>query len=469
MPPKKNNDNDEREDVEVHISFRDLEQSMTPFTGDDTYPISEFFDEFEDVADLMKWTKVEKLIYAKKLLGGTAKLFLRSIGRVKDYPTLKEALIEEFGPKFNSAKIHKNLISRKIKNGETLQQYFLVMKEIALHGRVDDAALMEYVIDGINDPESNKAILYGATDLKDFRKKLDIYSDFRKKLDVYSDIRKKMSTLSYHQAVPQVNADAGTSPSRKPHFKRCYNCGDLDHQSPGCTKGIKCFKCNEFGHKGNECKSDAKKSLIIQKKNEEEKIPYKKVLLNGTEMVAFIDTGSDANLIIQSEFEKIENNVQHYDKNSEVRLTGIANKEVLIKGVFTTQLQIDDAVTDIKFYIVEDDIIPVKLIIGNPILREFEVKFTRNGIVMEKIPLCAIVVEKDEVKEDYKKLEKEDYKKLEKEDCKKLVKVPYQNHLTQNKILYKEKNGSSFIAVPKKMDKEIRRQNYRRGRLKVED
>ncbi|KAA5650570.1 hypothetical protein F3G64_36600, partial [Pseudomonas aeruginosa] len=64
MAPKKNNDSDEREDVEVHISFRDLEQSMTPFTGDDTYPISEFFDEFEDVADLMKWTKVERLIYA---------------------------------------------------------------------------------------------------------------------------------------------------------------------------------------------------------------------------------------------------------------------------------------------------------------------------------------------------------------------------------------------------------------------
>lgn len=37
-------------------------------------------------------------------------------------------------------------------------------------------------IDGIRDLETNKTILYGVTDLKDFRKKLDIYSDIRKKL-----------------------------------------------------------------------------------------------------------------------------------------------------------------------------------------------------------------------------------------------------------------------------------------------
>lgn len=174
MPPKKDEkeSEDEEQERDVQISFKDLEKSMTMFTGDDTYPIETFIDDFEDTAQIMKWTKIEKLIYAKRLLDGTAKLFLRSFGRVKDYATLKKALKEEFGPKINSASIHKKLALRKMKNDETYQQYFLSMKELALHGKVEDAALMEYVIDGIRDLETNKAMLYGAADIKEFRKKL---------------------------------------------------------------------------------------------------------------------------------------------------------------------------------------------------------------------------------------------------------------------------------------------------------
>lgn len=157
MPKNKDDieSEEEEQEIDVQISFKDLEKSMHVFTGDDTFPIETFIDEFEDTAQIMKWTKVEKLIYAKRLLDGTAKLFLRSLGRVKDYTSLKKALKEEFGPKINSAIIHKKLASRRMKNDETYQQYFLSMKELALHGKVEDAALIEYVIDGIHDLETN--------------------------------------------------------------------------------------------------------------------------------------------------------------------------------------------------------------------------------------------------------------------------------------------------------------------------
>ncbi|KAJ0175220.1 hypothetical protein K1T71_009361 [Dendrolimus kikuchii] len=152
-----------------------MERSMTTFTGDDTCPSAIFIEEFEDVAQTMHWTNIEKLIYTKRLLDGTAKLFLRTLGRVKDYPTLKNALLDEIGPKMNNATIHKKVTSRKMKNSETFQQYFLIMKEMAFHGN----ALIEYVIDGIRDSEINKAILYGATDIKQFRKKLEVYAQIK--------------------------------------------------------------------------------------------------------------------------------------------------------------------------------------------------------------------------------------------------------------------------------------------------
>lgn len=388
MPPKKKDANEEEEieDVEVHISFRDLEKSMNIFTGDDTYPITEFLEEFEDVAELMKWTSVEKLVYAKRLLGGTAKLFLRSIGRVKDYTNLKKALKEEFGPKLNSAMIHKKLTARKMKNDETYQQYFLVMKEIALHGKVEDAALMEYVIDGIRDLETNKTILYGATDIKDFRKKLDVYSEFRKKVQT-----KPTPSTSHHGNRKPTNPEMPK--------KRCFNCGEMDHQSSACSKGIKCFKCNEFGHKSPDCPNKTKKTLNILKEEKEE-VPYKKVKIEGTEILTLFDTGSDANLMTKTEFGKIKDDVKMY-KDSKIRLTGIAGKEIFTDGVFTAKVQIDDYYSDVTFHIVDDDTIPVDTIIGNPILKEFEVKFTKDGIFMEKIQHLTLLIEEDDKTEEY--------------------------------------------------------------------
>lgn len=43
------------------------------------------------------------------------------------------------------------------------------MKYCALHGNIEDAALLESVVDGFYGIEFNKSILYGAANLKEFR------------------------------------------------------------------------------------------------------------------------------------------------------------------------------------------------------------------------------------------------------------------------------------------------------------
>lgn len=76
-------------------------------------------------------------------MAGTAKLFIRSMGCVKSWEHLKELLKEEFNPKLNSQVIHRTLGSRNMRSDETFQQYFLHMKELALHGNIEDATLIE--------------------------------------------------------------------------------------------------------------------------------------------------------------------------------------------------------------------------------------------------------------------------------------------------------------------------------------
>lgn len=107
---------------------------------------------------IMQQSKIQKFSNGKDYQVG--KFFLRSLDSVTDWKNLKKSLKKEFGPKTNSAIVHKQLTSRKMKNDETFKQYFLHVKELALCASLVDESLMEYVIDGVCDSETNKAIWY---------------------------------------------------------------------------------------------------------------------------------------------------------------------------------------------------------------------------------------------------------------------------------------------------------------------
>ncbi|GFW21828.1 retrovirus-related Pol polyprotein from transposon 17.6 [Trichonephila clavipes] len=65
--------------------------------------------------------------------------------------------------------------ARRLKPTETLQEYFLTMRDLAHKGAVDDSSLIDYIIDGIPDSSNNKIILYGSKTLSEFKDKLKIY------------------------------------------------------------------------------------------------------------------------------------------------------------------------------------------------------------------------------------------------------------------------------------------------------
>jgi len=161
------------------VNFRDVEDSIRPFSGDGTLAVDFWISDFEDMASIMCWDHLQKVIFEKRSLKGLAKVFIMSERGIKNWQMLKNAFIKEFKAEVNSAQLHKLLSERKIKNNESVQEYLLKMKEIASRGSVDNCALMQYVIDGINDLSVNKSILYKAKDLKEFKEKLKCYEKIR--------------------------------------------------------------------------------------------------------------------------------------------------------------------------------------------------------------------------------------------------------------------------------------------------
>ncbi|GFT94282.1 retrovirus-related Pol polyprotein from transposon 17.6 [Trichonephila clavipes] len=65
--------------------------------------------------------------------------------------------------------------ARRLKLTETLQEYFLTMRDLAHKRAVDDSSLIDYIIDGIPDSSNHKIILYGSKTFSEFKNKLKIY------------------------------------------------------------------------------------------------------------------------------------------------------------------------------------------------------------------------------------------------------------------------------------------------------
>ena len=63
----------------------------------------------------MGWNNIQKFIFAKQLLKGAARIFIRSQPNVKSWNNLKDVLNFEFGKKLSAVDIHKAMKNRKKK------------------------------------------------------------------------------------------------------------------------------------------------------------------------------------------------------------------------------------------------------------------------------------------------------------------------------------------------------------------
>lgn len=157
------------------LTFKDVEDALATFSGDGTQNVQRWFASFEETADLCAWTDTQKIIYAKRLLRGSAKLFANFECHAQSYRGFKRALSEAFGKALNSRQIHKELGVITKKTDETFQEYIYRVLELASHAEIELEAKIQYIIDGVKDEESNKSILYSATTIKELRQRFVQY------------------------------------------------------------------------------------------------------------------------------------------------------------------------------------------------------------------------------------------------------------------------------------------------------
>lgn len=256
------------------------------------------------------------------------------------------------------------------------------MLEIGKQINLEAEGLIAYIVDGVDDDSSNKIILRGARTLDDLKCKFEEYERIRNS----ADKTKKIMGAKPKQYVS----------TNKPIIViRCFNCGARGHEAKMCPdvdKGPKCFQCREYGHLSRNC---TVKKPVTNKVNavftNEMCID---VVIGNIKTKALIDTGSEVNLITENLYKEFCN-VRTINTNR--IFVGFGGASVTSQVRIEQNIEIQGEIYKLIFYVIPDNTMTVKVILGSEIAKQAEIKIRRDEITVQK--LRAIGDEGNETKE----------------------------------------------------------------------
>lgn len=357
------------------FTFKDIEESISTFKGEESQNIRKWITEFEDVGQLVHWNALQMFIYGKRLLRGAAKMYVQSETGIRDWVSLKSALTKEFGLKVNSAEVHRLLRTTKKLPTETLREFLYRMIELAKPIDVDEESIVEYFVDALNDDKTNKVILYEAKTIEELKNKLRTYEKVR------------------GQAHTSMLSDKRNLSLDKNLTRKCYNCNETTHLAKKCSNQVKCYKCGVLGHRSYECKGAAsiKKDQVTNAKfGLHSKHLMKDIKVEGINTTALVDTGCDICLIRQDFLIQLRRANIIYEP---IVLSGLGNHQVVTQGFIQCKVVVDKIDFEVKMHVVKEDQSPFSVVIGNDLLKEAiviigngEIRFRRKKTEEEKLP-----------------------------------------------------------------------------------
>ncbi|XP_073844186.1 uncharacterized protein [Musca autumnalis] len=225
---------DKRENV---VTFADIEAALPKFTGDDGYAVTKWVAEYEKITNVLNCTEAAKFLYARRMLAGSAGLFVRG-AKAESWLALKKELCDEFQKPLGTKEILRRLDNRKWQRGkESLHRYALEMQQLADGAPITEAELVEYIVEGMCDKSAASLVFLHAATVGAFKRLIPRYEKM---------MAEKAQRLARSNTVSP--ALAGT---------RCYNCQGFGHYQSSCKKEQRpkgaCFKCGRSGHLKIHC------------------------------------------------------------------------------------------------------------------------------------------------------------------------------------------------------------------------
>ncbi|KAK2578591.1 hypothetical protein KPH14_000925 [Odynerus spinipes] len=241
------------------------------------------------------------------------------------------------------------------------------MKELASRGKIETAALIQYVSDGITDDPNRKIFLYEARDLKELRDKLEIFDKIMMRVSQqgrYSSNHTEMAGKAVSANLALLSIETKGDAAR---VVRCFNCNEAGHVMSSCPKPKRargsCYICGAGDHQVPSC---PRRKISVQPRPTTSSVEDKTtrlveindvlipsysfpVNLDIGNMIAVVDTGSPLSLLNETQ---IPTNIIIYPYLGNSNFTGANQSPIKILGRLKQKVKVQDCEIFIDFLIV---------------------------------------------------------------------------------------------------------------------
>lgn len=336
---------------------------VPPFDPDDkTLTVTGWLQKLDQLGEIHHWTDYHKTSFMQQKLRGSARNWFNRLDDYrKTWPEWKTALTRAFPRCTDYATVLEELVARRKKFGETMTRYYHDKLALIQQCRLDDEAAISCLIKGLPLELQANARAFQCTTPD------ELYAGFIAPLENYESPRESRRESSVKK--PRFEENSGQ--------KQCYNCGKAGHIVKDCRlKGlVRCYFCNRVGHKKEECRlrraksannpdgTDAKTIKLVNSR-EIQNVYTKKCLMNGHSVFAYLDSGSQVNIIHYNLVGKW--NIPTCSVSTTLKAFGGSTIHVQREAKFL--LQIDDLRMETTALVTNADMDNLELILGQPII-----------------------------------------------------------------------------------------------------
>lgn len=316
-----------------------------------------------ECASVYGWDERTTIHFAMQKLQGLAKTWYESLSTILySWPQWQEKLISAFPCEQNYGQSLEDMLKRRSRFGEPIEAYFYeklaLLNQCDIHGK----RAVDCIIHGINDKTVKSSAL--ALRCTEPDQLLQFLLSSKETISSHSNVPFRNRS---NVAISDGSHNSRTGAKQFTNSVFCFNCKDKGHIFTQCPKPlIKCKRCNKVGHVTENCFSKDKtnldpvqKTMCISSSNHSAKF-IKRILVNGAQLDAFVDLGSEVTLVKESVMKHL--GIEHDNQPTQMR--GFGNSLVQSLGSVSLHITIDRVDATVPCRVVNDDLLEKSILIG---------------------------------------------------------------------------------------------------------
>lgn len=367
-----------------------------PMTKEQT--VLTWLTKVEECATIYQWDDREIIHYALPKLSGVAKTWYQGLTTVLfSWNEWKTKLIESFPCREDYAELLTEMLAKRVKYGDSLEKYYYAKVNLLNRCKIHGKSAVDCILYGVDD----RAVKVGAQAAQ-FSKPEQVLQYF--KTVKVGQNRDSQDSLHRFRNFERKPADR-QSFSRPSTFRdnpnanlniKCYNCNEVGHRSTKCEKPpAKCTYCERLGHLEENCifkKKDEVRGAVRKEKQvaelniDDANNKYIiEISVENFKTKCHLDLGSQCSLIKISTAKEINLDIKESEDLPVLR--GIGGNLVTPIGIVTAEVEVQGIREVICLYAVEDFVINQPVLLGHSFTEKPDIIITKtpNELILRRV------------------------------------------------------------------------------------